>query len=288
MQGGEACDIAVVSQLSAYTGRHKAISAYGIEPGDVLFYIAELYYKGKGQRRTGYDTLFSANDTTIMFTFYHVDGYRMPDVYYDTAGMPEGIVWHLNDTIGYDNNGRPYSQHGKMMSIEIGSGMYSSFADGKSSYAFDSTDGEANTDKLMLLRQDTSLCFPERVQAAKWYRDKGPDWYLPAIMEVLEFRRYHDSLNARYENKLPGYTRIHAGQYIGDISATYWSSTGVNNIDGPIGENNKHKAYASDFDFGYDTQSKGNDPNDTVYLFYNSLVEVESWYDLAVKAVKKF
>ena len=50
--------------------------------------------------------------------------------------------------------------------------MYSSYADMKFAYAFDSLDGEANTDSLMKLRYDTTLSFPERLQAAPWCREK--------------------------------------------------------------------------------------------------------------------
>ena len=204
----------------------KAESQYGFEPGDTISYTGRI----QGiEQCVGWKEVFTANDTTITFVFSKISGYTLLDIYYDSLDRPEGIVWHLSDTVGYDN-GKPYGKQGKILSFDNGHGMYSSYFDMKFAYAFDSLDGEANTDKLMKLRNDTSLSFPERVQAAPWCRAKGEDWYLPAILEVLEIRALRDSINTKFFD-YPGWGRMNCDEFWGDHAFTYWSSTELNNAE---------------------------------------------------------
>ena len=246
----------------------KAESQYSFEPGDTIAYTGRI----QGiEQCVGWKEVFTANDTTITFVFSKISGYTLLDIYYDSLDRPEGIVWHLSDTIGYDN-GKPYGKHGKILSFDNGHGMYSSYADGKFAYAFDSLDGEANTDKLMKLRYDTTLSFPERVQAAPWCRAKGEDWYLPAILEVLEIRALRDSINTKFFD-YPGWGRMNCDEFWGDLAFTYWSSTEVNNAET---EPRYRKAYKSNF-------SKASDNRPEYEFAIGSAHE-----DCAVKAVKKF
>ena len=252
----------------------KADSQYDFEPGDTIAYTGRI----QGiEQCVGWKEIFTANDTTITFVFSKISGYTLLDIYYDSLDRPEGIVWHLSDTIGYDN-GKPYGKHGKILSFEIvGSGMYSSYFDGKFAYAFDSLDGEANTDKLMKLRNDTSLSFPERVQAAPLCRAKGPEWYLPAILEVLEFRLLRDSLNAKFDG-YPNRHRWNCDEFFGDPGMRLWSSTEVDNA---ATEPNLRKAYASNFTKWIDIGQNNSD-------YYTSINIFETFQKIDVIAVKKF
>ena len=251
----------------------KADSQYDFEPGDTIAYTGRIQ---GAEQCVGWKEVFTANDTAITFVFSKISGYTLLDIYYDSLGFPEGIVWHLSDTIGYDN-GKPYGKHGKIISFDRGHGMYSSYADGKFAYAFDSLDGEANTDKLMKLRYDTTLSFPERVQAAPWCRAKGPEWYMPAILEVLEFRVLRDSLNAKFEG-YPGWARMNCDEFFGDIGIELWSST---EIDNAATEPRYRKAYSSNFTKWIDIGQNNCD-------YYSSINEYYVYQDFSVYAVKKF
>ena len=246
----------------------KADSQYDFEPGDTIAYTGRIQ---GAEQCVGWKEVFTANDTAITFVFSKISGYTLLDIYYDSLDRPEGIVWHLSDTIGYDN-GKPYGKHGKILSFDNGQGMYSSYADGKFAYAFDSLDGEANTDKLMKLRYDTTLSFPERLQAAPWCRAHGKEWYMPAILEVLEIRALRDSINTKFFD-YSGWGRMMCDEFWGDISYTYWSSTEVDNA---ATEPRKRKAYKSNF-------SKASD-NRPEYEFDIGF----AYENLVVKAVKKF
>ena len=230
----------------------------------------------------GWKEIFTANDTTITFVFSKISGYTLLDIYYDSLDRPEGIVWHLSDTVGYDN-GKPYGKHGKILSFDRGVGMYSSYFDMKFAYAFDSLDGEANTDKLMELRNDTTLSFPERVQAATWCRAHGDKWYMPAILEVLEFRVLRDSLNTKFEG-YSGWSRIGCNAFIEDGYVILWSST---EIDNSATEPSKRKAYASNFvqwwDIGRWSENEGRYRD-----YYSSITEYYVYEPLSVIAVTKF
>ena len=251
----------------------KAESQYGFEPGDTIAYTGRI----QGiEQCVGWKEIFTANDTAITFVFSKISGYTLLDIYYDSLDRPEGIVWHLSDTIGYDN-GKPYGKHGKILSFDRGYGMYSSYFDMKFAYAFDSLDGEANTDKLMELRNDTTLSFPERVQAAPWCRAKGEDWYMPAILEVLEFRVLRDSLNAKFEG-YPEWRRMGCGEFFGDYVLFLWSST---EIDNATTEPDTRKAYASCFSRLMDIGQNNCD-------YYSTILEYESFKECQVLAVKKF
>ena len=252
----------------------KAESQYSFEPGDTIAYTGRI--QGVEQC-VGWKEVFTANDTAITFVFSKISGYTLLDIYYDSLDRPEGIVWHLSDTIGYDN-GKPYGKHGKILSFEIvGHGMYSSYFDMKFAYAFDSLDGEANTDKLMKLRNDTSLSFPERVQAAPLCRAKGPEWYLPAILEVLEFRLLRDSLNAKFDG-YPNRHRWNCDEFFGDLGMWLWSSTEVDNA---ATEPDTRKAYASNFTKWIDIGQNNSD-------YYTSINILEVFKEVNVIAVKKF
>ena len=253
----------------------KADSQYDFEPGDTIAYTGRI----QGiEQCVGWKEIFTANDTTITFVFSKISGYTLLDIYYDSLDRPEGIVWHLSDTIGYDN-GKPYGKHGKIMSFDRGVGMmYSSYFDMKFAHAFDSLDGEANTDSLMKLRYDTTLSFPERLQAAPWCREKGPEWYLPAILEILEFRVLRDSLNARFTN-YSGWRRMfcnESGFYEGNL--WLWSST---EIDNAATEPSKRKAYASCFSKKIDIGQNDSD-------YYSSINIMHVFEEMSVIAVKKF
>ena len=262
----------------------KADSQYDFEPGDTIAYTGRI--QGVEQC-VGWKEVFTANDTTITFVFSKISGYTLLDIYYDSLDRPEGIVWHLSDTIGYDN-GKPYGKHGKIMSFDRGGGMmYSSYADMKFAYAFDSLDGEANTDSLMKLRYDTTLSFPERLQAAPWCRAKGEDWYMPAILEILEFRVLRDSLNAKFEG-YSGWKRIACNQLgLHEGAVWLWSST---EIDNAATEPRKRKAYASCFARGVDIGQWGEDDEGGIiyYDYYSSINVLHTFEEKSVIAVKKF
>ncbi|MBR4453741.1 MAG: T9SS type A sorting domain-containing protein [Bacteroidales bacterium] len=258
----------------------KADSQYDFEPGDTIAYTGRV--QGVEQC-VGWKEVFTANDTTITFVFSKISGYTLLDIYYDSLDRPEGIVWHLSDTVGYDN-GKPYGKHGKIMSFDREGGlMYSSYFDMKFAYAFDSLDGEANTDSLMKLRYDTTLSFPERVQAATWCRAHGDKWYMPAILEVLEFRVLRDSLNTKFEG-YTGWSRIGCNAFIGDGYVILWSST---EIDNSATEPSKRKAYASNFvqwrDIGRWSENEGR-----YHDYYSSIKEYYVYEPLSVIAVTKF
>ena len=257
----------------------KADSQYGFEPGDTIAYTGRI----QGiEQCVGWKEIFTANDTAITFVFSKISGYTLLDIYYDSLDRPEGIVWHLSDTIGYDN-GKPYGKHGKIMSFDREGGlMYSSYADMKFAYAFDSLDGEANTDSLMKLRYDTTLSFPERLQAAPWCRAKGPEWYLPAILEILEFRVFRDTINYILQD-VAGWTPFRAGRtYDEGWGLGLWSSTEVDNA---ATEPSKRKAYYSSFHYSLDI---GINKFDEYHDYYDSMMIAEVFNEICVRAVKKF
>ncbi len=260
----------------------KAGDINGYQHGDVMKYTATCYIGGNKEVRAIYDTI--KDDKDALFTFLMPIGYALLDLYYDTLGNIEGIVWHLSDTIAVVNN-KPYGKHGKILGLdEKRAAMYSSYADGKFAHAFDSLDGEANTDSLMKLRYDTTLSFPERLQAATWCREKGPEWYLPAILEILEFRVLRDSLNAKFEG-YSGWTRITCNQPgLHEGAAWLWSST---EIDNAATEPRYRKAYASCFARGVDI-GQWSEFEGRYYDYYSSINVMSTYEKLDVMAVKKF
>ena len=263
----------------------KAGDINGYQHGDVMKYTATCYIGGSKEVRAIYDTI--TDDRDALFTFLMPIGYALLDLYYDTLGNIEGIVWHLSDTIAVINN-KPYCKHGKILGLDENHGaMYSSYFDMKFAHAFDSLDGEANTDSLMKLRYDTTLSFPERLQAAPWCRAKGEDWYMPAILEILEFRVLRDSLNAKFEG-YSGWKRIACNQLgLHEGAVWLWSST---EIDNAATEPRKRKAYASCFARGVDIGQWGEDDEGGIiyYDYYSSINVLHTFEEKSVIAVKKF
>ena len=254
----------------------KADSQYDFTIGDRMQYTAICQIQGETQIRSMYDTI-STKDTAIAFVFNPVNGYALLDIFYDNLGFPEGIVWHINDTMAVVND-KPYGKHGKVLCLDEGSGMYSSYADGKSSHAFDSLDGESNTDSLMKLRYDTTLSFPERLQAAVWCREKGPEWYMPAMLELLEIRMFRDTINYILRD-VAGWSPFRTGRTWEDSwGLGLWSSTEVNNL---ATQPRYRKAYSCSFNFACDVGLEEND-------YYTCISAVEVYHDIAVRAVKKF
>ncbi len=277
-QAASSTDIQIIEKEGNIKFR-KAGDINGYQHGDVMKYTATCYIGGNKEVRAIYDTI--KDDKDALFTFLMPIGYALLDLYYDTLGNIEGIVWHLSDTIAVVNN-KPYGKHGKILGLdEKRAAMYSSYADGKFAHAFDSLDGEANTDSLMKLRYDTTLSFPERLQAATWCREKGPEWYMPAILEVLEFRVFRDTINYILQD-VAGWSPFRGGKYE-DNGVGIWSSTEVDNA---ATEPRYRKAYASSFslnlDIGWDYW--GENWND----YYASIIIREVYNTMAVRAVKKF
>ena len=128
--------------------------------------------------------------------------------YYNENGK-EGVVFDVWD------DGR----HGKIVSIDrkklkwcTSEQSYKNIVVGADS----KSNGNANTDKVMA-RSDS-----DQYPAFTWCRNKGADWYLPAIDELellLLNDDVHDAVNKTLAQK--GGTKLHdKGE-----SWTYWSST---------------------------------------------------------------
>lgn len=134
--------------------------------------------------------------------------YKVGD-YYNENGI-EGIVFEVWD------GGR----HGKIVSLNETRVAWDSrvkydkdveWIYGTMTYADSHSDGKANTDKLMS-RSDSHYFL-----AAKWCRDKGASWYLPAMDELKAIYNNRDIIN----NSLTevGATTLKDGGH------EYWSST---------------------------------------------------------------
>ena len=126
--------------------------------------------------------------------------YKIGD-YYNENGK-RGIVFQVWD------GGR----HGKIVSLdETGTSWLSADSPDIKTYAASDSDGKANTDKLMS-RSDSNNHY-----AAKWCRDKGVSWYLPAKDELMAIFRIKDNINSTLgsTNLQPSY---------------YWSSTEDNEL----------------------------------------------------------
>ena len=133
--------------------------------------------------------------------------YKVGDYYDD--GTKQGVVFDVWD------GGR----HGKIVSLDQGKGLRweDSWRGGFGRLGTDSkTDGKANTDKVMA--RDDANQYPAFV----WCRNKGVDWYLPAIDELkllLLNDSVHDAVNKTLAQK--GGTKLYNKT---DLS-WYWSST---------------------------------------------------------------
>ena len=147
--------------------------------------------------------------------------------YYNENGK-EGIVFEVWD------GGR----HGKIVSLDQTLAAWDSrvkwdgsegeWINGTTTYADSESDGKDNTDKLMS-RSDSQYFL-----AAKWCRDKGASWYLPAKNELMAICNNRDIIN----NSL---TEVGAKTLYG----WYWSST----------EEDEFGAWGVDM---YDGRTRGN------------------------------
>lgn len=130
--------------------------------------------------------------------------YKVGD-YYNENGK-KGIVFEVWD------GGR----HGKIVSLDETKVAWDSrvkikdgkWINGTKTYADRDSDGKDNTDKLMS-RNDSQYFL-----AAKWCRDKGASWYLPANNELKAIYKNKDKIN----NSL---TKVGATT----LSSWHWSST---------------------------------------------------------------
>ena len=113
----------------------------------------------------------------------------------------EGVVFEISD------GGR----HGKIVSVDQASalewGPYYVNAPADSD-----TNGKANTDAIM------SLSDRDSYPAFTWCRDKGPNWYLPALNELQAMYRNRYAINATLRAR--GYTEMSRGWH---LSSTEYS-----------------------------------------------------------------
>ncbi|MBR2428933.1 MAG: DUF1566 domain-containing protein, partial [Alistipes sp.] len=128
--------------------------------------------------------------------------YKVGD-YYNENGK-QGVVFEVWD------NGR----HGKIVSLDEAYLQWCTdeqYEEGIALGLTNKSDGKANTDKVM--KRDDSDQYPAFV----WCRNKGADWYLPAINELKAIDNNQSAINstlAEYGAKL----NINTCGY-------YWSST---------------------------------------------------------------
>ena len=109
---------------------------------------------------------------------------------YFNRGGKEGVVFEVWD------NGR----HGKIVSLDEAEAVWDSriewsdserkFINGTKTGANDMSNGKANTDKVMQ-RSDS-----DRYRAFVWCRNKGGDWYLPAIGELEAIYNNRSAINS--------------------------------------------------------------------------------------------
>ncbi len=136
--------------------------------------------------------------------------YKVGDYYND--GTKEGVVFYVDAT----------GKHGKIVSLDAGDFMY--WCDITISHknivvgTTSETDGKANTDKVMALGDNAKY-----YDAFIWCRNKGEEWYLPAVKEV-ELLLLNDAVNNAVNRtlKILGATRLHHKL---DLTGFYWSST---------------------------------------------------------------
>ena len=141
--------------------------------------------------------------------------------YYNENGI-EGIVFEVWD------GGR----HGKIVSLDETKVTwdsrvkyeYGQYKNGTKTYADSESDGKANTNKLM--SRSDSLYF----LAAKWCRDKGASWYLPANNELRVIYNNKDQI----KNSLTevGATTLHNSEYWSSTEEDEFCAWGVNMLYG--------------------------------------------------------
>ena len=148
--------------------------------------------------------------------------------YYNRDGL-EGFVFEVSE------DGR----HGKIVSLdsveadwdwgveEDWHGDVGAATGGITTNATSKTDGKANTDKLMS-RSDSY-----RFNAAEWCRNKGPEWYLPAISELATLCNSIDQIRNYEEPENDGYVSLWSSADSArqaNWDAIYWSSTETSDI----------------------------------------------------------
>lgn len=129
--------------------------------------------------------------------------YKVGD-YYNENGM-KGVVFEVWD------GGR----HGKIVSLDETKAPWDSrvkFINGTETGANSMSDGKANTDKIM--RRSDSKYF----EAFVWCREKGDDWYLPAVDELKTIYKKKSAINSTLTE--------YGGAKLQDI--WYWSSMEAN------------------------------------------------------------
>jgi hypothetical protein len=192
----------------------KAETNNAFTPGNAFVYTGYCTYNGevKNNRITATK---DGNDETVHFTM--PIGYAVGDVYYNNAGVAEGVVWWIADTIAIIEN-IPYGQHGRIISLDEGEHLQ--WGPGHSkypTYARDSVDGRPNTAKLMQMKDTLSDDFSRnRIQAAPWCVAKGEGWYLPAVMELVGCAEVREQIRPSFQG---------IGTPIFHDWGIYWSST---------------------------------------------------------------
>ena len=163
--------------------------------------------------------------------------YKVGD-YYNENGK-EGVVFEVWD------NGR----HGKIVSLDEAFLQWCTDEQGDKKIALGLTnksDGKVNTDKVMQ-RSDS-----DQYPAFVWCRNKGADWYLPAVDELIAIYRNNSAINstlAEYNAEL--------------IDGFYWSST--------------ESEYYTEFCAWY-----------VVYVYYGNTNDDTKYYSCYVRAVSAF
>lgn len=130
--------------------------------------------------------------------------YKVGDYYHDN-GL-EGVVFEVWDG----------GKHGKIVSLDenktawdlrVRRDSFNGCFRGTRTYADSTSDGKANTDKIMA-RSDSRY-----FDAFEWCRAKGSSWYLPAKDELRQIYNYKNKLNLTLR------------QYGTTLDGCYWSST---------------------------------------------------------------
>ncbi len=141
----------------------------------------------------------------------NIKTYEVGD-YYNENGK-EGVVFEVSD------GGR----HGKIVSLDVTSAPWDSRVDvtdngewinGTKTGANDEYNGKANTDKIMS-RSDRKY-----FEAIVWCRNKGKDWYLPAVDELQTIYNNKSTINSTLAK--------HGGIELSDL---YWSTEDADNAE---------------------------------------------------------
>lgn len=179
--------------------------------GDIEIIITKAGYKTiktklKIEGRSAVAIRLDKEDTTQQIS------YKVGDYYND--GTKEGVVFYVDAT----------GQHGKIVSLDEYWMQWCTDVqyDKKISVgATSKTDGKSNTDKVMA-RADY-----KEYSAFCWCRNKGKDWYLPAIDELkllLLNDSVHDTVNCTLESRS---ARKLSNR---DTFSNYWSSSEYNGL----------------------------------------------------------